>query len=378
MISLKSERIERIDPRTGIRVIQLTSYPTPSAHFTYDWPSITPDNERVVIFCQRYGRRDAPWDIFRVDADGLNFVQLTKHSDRAEQGGYYGRPAAVLTLDGKTVYVVWDRTLAQVDVETGKIEEVCSLTPHMPEGTVSGGICLTWSGERAFICTRGNRSVNIRVDLGTGTSDEVDLGGTIFGAVRGENRMVVQRGTVVWGTVETQDGGRRIINAGDVLSIWTCDEDGGDTQLLCPQMFAHATPIAPGRRMQGCGLPPNRCIWIAEEGKDPEKLVQGPYFWHSAASFDGEWIVADTSWPDCGLQLVHVPTRHFRTLCHLDATRGHVEYGHPNPTISQDGRLVAFRSDRTGMSQMYVAHVTDEFRESVKAGVLDRPEDKWM
>jgi hypothetical protein len=61
-----------------------------------------------------------------------------------------------------------------------------------------------------------------------------------------------------------------------------------------------------------------------------------------------------------------------------EATLGHVEYGHPHPTISQDGRIVSFRSDRTGMSQMYLAHVSEEFRESVKAGVLDRPNDKWM
>ena len=43
-----SERIQMTDPATGIKIIQLTSYPTPSVHFPYDWPSITPDNERIV------------------------------------------------------------------------------------------------------------------------------------------------------------------------------------------------------------------------------------------------------------------------------------------------------------------------------------------
>lgn len=383
MISLKSERIEMTDPRTGIRVVQLTSYPTPSAHFTYDWPSITPDNGRIVLFCQRFGRRGAPWDICRADVDGLNFVQLTRRGDRAEEGGYYGRPAAILTLDGKTVYAAWGQAIARVDVESGKTEEVCSLARHCAGMTFVGSLCLSFGGNRLFVGTRGERSAILRVELTTGTTDQVDLGGALFGTVRGESRMVVQRGTVVWGTTQRQDGTRRIANVGDTLSIWTCDEDGGDAHFLSPQIFAHATPIGPGRRMQGCGLPPHRCIWIAEQGKEPEKAVQGPYFWHSAASFDGEWIVADTNWPDCGLQLVHVPTNsksspHFRTLCHPGATLGHVEYGHPHPTISQDGRIVAFRSDRTGMSQMYVAHVTDEFRDSVRAGVLDNPNDKWM
>jgi hypothetical protein len=37
-----------------------------------------------------------------------------------------------------------------------------------------------------------------------------------------------------------------------------------------------------------------------------------------------------------------------------------------------------FGSDRTGISQVYVAQITDEFRESVIAGELDNPRDKWI
>ncbi len=134
--------------------------------------------------------------------------------------------------------------------------------------------------------------------------------------------------------------------------------------MISPNIFAHCTLHGRTDMVQGCGLPPERCIWTAEAGREPEKLVQGPYFWHSAGSMDGEWIVADTNWPDHGIQLVHVPTRHFRTLCHPHATlRGAVDCGHTHPCISQDGRLVVFRSDRTHIQQAYVAHVTDEFRE---------------
>ena len=147
--------------------------------------------------------------------------------------------------------------------------------------------------------------------------------------------------------------------------------------MICPSIFAHATLLGKTSMLQGCGLPPERCIWVVEEGKEPEKLVQGPYFWHSGASFDGEWIVSDTNFPDQGLQLVHVPTQYFRTLCHPGATEDHVEYGHPHPALSQDGRVAVFRSDRTNVSQVYIAHITDEFRESVKAGELDGS-NRWM
>lgn len=101
------------------------------------------------------------------------------------------------------------------------------------------------------------------------------------------------------------------------------------------------------------------------------KLVEGPYFWHSGASYDGEWIVADTNTPDEGLQLAHVPTARFKTLCYAGATQDHYNFGHPHPALSQDGRVAVFRSDRTHVPQIYIAHITEEFRERVKAGVPD-------
>jgi hypothetical protein len=75
-----SERIQRIDPKNGLKVIQLTSYPVPSEHLHYDWPSVTPDNQRVFFHSQREARRGAPWDIFRCDTDGLNLFQLTERT----------------------------------------------------------------------------------------------------------------------------------------------------------------------------------------------------------------------------------------------------------------------------------------------------------
>ncbi|MBI4557983.1 MAG: PD40 domain-containing protein [Candidatus Hydrogenedentes bacterium] len=374
---LGSERIQMIDPHTGIRVIQLTSFPAPSAHFLYDWPSITPDNRRVVFFCQRYAGRGAPWDLFRCDTDGLNQFQLTERGDHDEAGGYYGRPNSMLSLNGTTVYVVWGTSLCAVDVETGRTEELRSLEDVCPQGSVFGRIHISASGKRIFVSRYGDAVGTVRVDLASGAVEEIDLGGHLFACCRTEARLVVQRGQVAWDTAETKNGVRRIINAGTQLGLWNTDEVGQDARFFCPMMFAHATLLGRLSTIQGCGLPPHRCIWTVEDGKEPQKLVEGPYFWHSGASFDGEWIVSDTNWPDMGLQLVHVPTRRFATLCHAGATQDHVEFGHPHPALSQDGRIAVFRSDRTHVSQVYLAHITDEFRERVKSGNL-AGNDKWI
>ena len=373
-----SERIQRVDPRTGIKVVQLTAYPAPSAHFLYDWPCVTPDNRRVVLFCQRAAARGAPWDLFRVDADGLNLFQLSERGERMEDGGYYGRPAARLTLDGKTVYCAWGNTLCAVDMETGRTDELCSFEKHLPKGGVIRNIHISASGRRLFITHTGDRAGGIvRLDMDTGETASIEVEGYLFACDPSGPRLVITKGTVVWGSVEREDGSRTITNEGELRGKWITDEDGNDIEYFCPEMYAHATLLGRHLALQGCGKPPHKCIWLVEKGKEPRKLVEGPYFWHSGASWNGEWIASDTNWPDQGLQLIHVPTGHFAALCHAGASQEHYEFGHPHPCLSQDGSLCVFRSDRTGAPQIYAAHISKEFRERVIAGDLSG-NDKWM
>ena len=375
---LASERIQRVDPHTGIKVIQLLAYPTPSAHFLYDWPCITPDNGRVVLFCQRGAARQAPWDLFRVDADGLNLFQLTEAGERAEAGGYYGRPPARLALDGQTVYCVWGCLLCAVEVETGRLQELCSLGKHCPPESVIHNLYLAASGQRLFASYGSPAGPGvIRVDLESGEVIPVPVEGHLFACDPTGARLVVTRGSVRWGTQVRPDGSRVVTNEGELQGKWLVEEDGREIEYLWPEQYAHATLLGRHLTLQGCGKPPHKCIWLAERGQEPRKLAQGPYFWHSGASWSGDWIAADTNWPDQGLQLVHVPTGHFATLCHAGASQDHYEFGHPHPCLSQDGRLCLFRSDRTGVPQLYLAHISAEFQERVAAGDLVGGQ-KWM
>ncbi len=274
--------------------------------------------------------------------------------------------------------VVWDRLLCLIDVETGDTEELANLESVCPEGSVFNRAAISSSAERLFIRRSGQVGGTVRVDLSNCAVDEIDVGGHITACCHDQPRLVIQRGGVVYDTkAKNADGVRTIIDKSS-LEFWTTDEDGGDERFLGPWSFAHATLIGGTSKIQGCGLPPDRCLWVVEQGKDPYKLVEGPYFWHSGSSYDGQWIASDTNWPDQGIQLVHVPTRHFRTLCQPGATQDHVAFGHPHPTVSQDGSLVLFRSDRTGVPQMYIAHVTDEFRDSIRSGDLDRRSPKRL
>ena len=372
--SLASERITRIDPTTGIKVIQLTSYPTPSMHLDYAWPSVTPDNQCVVFLCQRAASRAAPWDIFRCDTDGLNLYQLTDRAPGGNTGHHHDIPSVTMTLDGRSLYVIWpsENILCTVDVETGSVDELVPLAEFAPQGHLIGGIRISSSGERLFMGVRsyehGGGHV-LRVDLATGAATTFETDASVDACYPNQPRLLITRNFMKLGTTTTADGTRIYANDRDVpMELWSCDENGDDMRYVCPKMFAHATMLGRTGHIQGTGYPPHRCIWVVEEGGGPYKLVSGPYFWHSGASYDGEWIVSDTNWPDVGLQLIHVPTRRFRTLCHAGAAQDHSQFGHAHPALGHDGRIAVFASDRTGVNRVYVARTTDVFRESVVAG----------
>ena len=116
--------------------------------------------------------------------------------------------------------------------------------------------------------------------------------------------------------------------------------------------------------------------------------------WHIAPNRAGTAIVCDTNHPDIGLQLINAASGERRTICYPEASnqgsqwrksryalagdwaaaRGEKEqslswmemsadsvYGpqwtHPHPSFSPDEKLVAFASDRTGNTQVYVAEL---------------------
>ncbi len=304
--------------------------------------------------------------MFRCDTDGLNLFQLTERDDDA------GTPSVRLSLDGKYVYATWsgDTVLYRIDVETGRTEDVPSYERYVASLPMSAGISLAGGNDRVFLSVKDKvrqTGMLVRYDLATGEATEFGADTKLYGYDYRRDRLVIIRNLRKLEIVENPDGSRRVTNTReDSQSLWSTDLEGGDARRVSTtQNFGHSTMLGTTGLIQGTGVPPDRCIWIDGDGGEPYKLAQGPYFWHAGGSFDGEWTVADTNWPDVGLQLVNIPARRFRTLCHARASQDHSQRGHPHPGLSPDGRVCVFSSDRTGVSQVYVAHIAGEFRESV-------------
>jgi Tol biopolymer transport system component len=60
--------------------------------------------------------------------------------------------------------------------------------------------------------------------------------------------------------------------------------------------------------------------------------------------------------------IVNIRARQYARLCLTDNTAGHPQWTHAHPAFSPDGRRAVYTSDRTGMCQVYVADVPEEFK----------------
>ncbi|MCC6731405.1 MAG: PD40 domain-containing protein [Chthonomonadales bacterium] len=343
------ERVEFADAGTGAEIVQLTSFPTVSVCLPYVSPCFTPDSRRLIFVSQRQAARDAPWDLFRVDVDGSDLTQLTETEGIAPCG---------LTPDGAAALFTRGSSLWRVEMDTCRETEVARA-----DGFVLSGLGHPWpDGRHLFVCARRSNGADglLRLDLAGGAP--------LF--VPGAEGV-----SVTLHSCSPGGAGLLAIRTGPAgMSYALLDADLRERALFTSGFdFAHCTFLGRSDRLQGCGLPPLRAILTLAPGEgDPRPLAEGPYFWHSASSLCGEWIVADTNWPDEGIQLVHVPTGRARPLCRPGSSEGHPQRTHPHPRFSPDGRVALYNSDRTGITQIYTVRVTDEARERLRAGDLRR------
>lgn len=341
------ERIEFVDARTGVRLMQVTSFPTMSMALPYFGRNFTSDSKTLIFVSQREAGRDAPWDLFRVDIDGTNLTQLTECE---------GAAGFVMSPGDDCAYFHRQGALWKVDINTFREEEI--LAPHGVASIGAGAISPDGAHYFAQVVTAHETSGIVRIR--TDGSEAVLIAEGEPGSLALHSASPGGVGLLVW----KRRGGKK---------MWVLlDIDGSEKGVYTGSYdFAHCTFLGRSERVQGCALPPDRAlVHIGPGEQQPTTIAQGVYFWHSASTLDGEWIVSDTNWPDEGLQLVHVPTGRYRPLCYPRSSQGHPQWTHPHPQFSPDGRAVLFNSDRTGICQIYLAFIPDDLRERVRTGQL--------
>jgi len=346
--SYNPERIARRDPTTGVEICQLTSFPVPSNALSYMGRCFTPDSRTLVFSSMREARRDSVFDLFRVDANGARLTQLTDFDDIFQ---------AHISPDGSRVFYMRGCQLWATELDSCHAEMLCE--DARIERAVSGA-SLSHDGRFCFV------SVAVR-PYAAGQDHTLARAIARFRTDgSGVDLLRDEKGYDIHVCHPSGPGLLCRLSSSPGHDLWLLDDDASNDRFFTRNVFAHSNWLGKTDRLQGCAQHPLRAILVASCGQsEPEPLVEGPCFWHSSATLDGEWLVADTNWPDEGLQLVNVRTRRFRTLCYPMASEGHPQWTHPHPTFSPDGKMVLFNSDRTGINQLYLAKIPDEMIEDL-------------
>ncbi len=347
--SYGTERIDRPDTETGVLVRQITSFPLPSLHLHYETPTFTPDGERMLFVTRREPTRDAPWDLVTAGSDGTNLVRLSSEAGT-------GVSNACLSLDGEYALYMEGPTCHRTRLDDASDEELGTVDGASHRDYYRGS--RSWNGRYYFsMVNRGDGMAIVRWDLDQGGHD-------IVAEADGCNHPKANPGgpEMQFGTRYLQPDGSMVVNKlvvnSDTLEPMELNLPEGRHQA------AHAHWLGRTGKWHTTFKPPGRGVQVLDRVTSTAEIVaEGPYFWHSGCSMNGEWIVADTNWPDEGLWLINVATKKRELICHCHSSQGHPQYTHPHANLSDDGSMAVFTSDRTGVTQVYVAYIPQEMRD---------------
>ena len=326
------------DARSGLKIIRLTHGPAISQNLYFEMCSFTSDDRFVVFASQRYAGRDAPMDLFRCSTDGLVLQQLTELDDLA---------GVVVSHATDEVFFQSGRQLWKKNILTLEETVVASLPGERCQPSYSLG-SIDRAGRLYFSNAKMGEERAQLFKVNT-TSGEL----TVLHEGRLQNH------------IHVDPTGRHLHFNDYGANGWAphlIDTDGTNLREYRFRRFAHHTWFGEEGRMQGTLLTPGQGIVLWTEGQEePEEVASGRYYWHSGCSQDAQWIVSDTNWPKEGLYLIHVPSGVVTYICDPRSSCTHPQWTHPHPSFSPNMKFVLFNSDMTGVGQVYLAVLTDEF-----------------
>jgi oligogalacturonide lyase len=349
-----------VDDRTGAVVRQVTAAPAIHHQPFFFIPAYDDAMRWLVFVSHRTGRPE----VFVEERATGELIQLTDMDGIAEWSVHPSH-------DGRFVYFTAGAAGWRVDIETAKAELLAEF----------GDVALR---ERGMVGAA----------MGTTTLSPDDQWWAVKFNEGGEACLAI---------VDTRDGSWEVILRRDVIShqqfcpddpgilfyagplhdrVWVINRDGTGNRRLhrrSPgQWVTHETWL-PGRRELAFVDWPHgvRAIHL-DTGQ--ERCVTGFNAWHAVARRDGAAMVADTNFPDVGIQRFDPIDGRGEPapLCYPCASSvgahwngpfpyedGPIEvyapqHTHPHPSFSPDGTRVVFTSDRGGFAQVYEVTVPQE------------------
>lgn len=355
-----SEAREFRDPASGARVRQVTDHPSIHHHPFYYIPAHDDAMRFLFFVSHRTGRPE----IFAEIRETGELVQLTEVENLGEWSIHPSH-------DGRHVYFVAWTKACRVGTENFNVEVLADFgAVRMREQGMVGAAMGTTTLSRddrwwAVPVKAGDRSQFHLIDVKTGTYS-----------------VILERDTIGHPQFHPDDP-TLIRYAGPYHSrIWVVRADGTGNRLVYErdaakkEWIVHETWLPGTNEILTTNWPHGMFAVDALTGA--MRPVCSFNAWHPMVNRTGTLAVADTNFPDSGLQLfdpldgVGEP----KPLCEsLSSNEGkhwdvdHCPYDdgpvkvyapqhtHPHPNFSPDGKSVVFTSDRTGYAQLYEVEV---------------------
>ena len=348
---------QHVDKRTGASVRQITSHPSIHHHPFFLIPAYDNAMRWTVFTSERTGTSQ----IFVEERASGELVQLTDRPDIADFSIYPSHSGEyVYFTAGAGGWRVHTATYAEellIDLGQAQLRADGMVAAAM--GTTALSMCDQWWAIRF--------------------SDDDEACIAVVNTTTGDWDVILRRDSVAHMQF-CPDDANLLFYAGPLTDrVWVVNRDGSNNRRLYTrspgQWITHEAWI-PGTRELGLVDWPNGMMAVhADTGA--VRQVTSFNAWHAIASQDGTRMVADTNFPDIGLQFfdprdgVGEPT----TLCYPEASSvgahwngpfpyedGPIkvyapQHTHPHPSFSPDNSKVIYTSDQTGYAQVYEVEV---------------------
>ncbi len=347
------------EAHTGANIRQVTDHPS-IHHQPFFFIPAYDDAMRWLIFISC--RPGSP-QIFAEERSTGSLIQLTDRVDLSEWSVYPSH-------NGCAVFFTAGTSAWRLDLETLEEQELVNFAAKKSGLENMVNFVTGTTGLSYDDCWWA-----VRLSVGEGSAL------TIIDTETGEHEIILHRDSV--GHLQfCPDDSDLLYYAGPLTDrVWVVRRDGSDNRRLYTrnveknEWITHESWIPGTRELAFVDWPHGiRCVH-ADTGM--ERRVTSCNAWHAICNHQGTLMVADTNFPDIGLQLfdprdgIGEPV----TLCYPEASsigahwngpfpyaEGPVQvhapqYTHPHPSFSPDGKLVVYTSDRTGYSQVYEVEV---------------------
>mgnify|MGYP000911695530 CR=1 FL=1 len=347
------------DKKTHAKIRQVTDHPSINHHPFFTIPAYDNNMNRLFFVSHRTGKPQ----IFCEERCEKEIVQLTDLNIEINEWSVHP------SFDGKYVYFTAGTGGFRVHTESLKEEKMFDFNGQLRDnGMVASAMGTTalshdnrWWAVRY---TDANTSCILIIDTDTGVSETI---------LRRDSVSHMQF---------CPDDSDLLYYAGPLNDrVWLINRDGTGNRRLYErnkegkEWITHESWIPGTMELAFVDWPKGiRCINVKSNTK---RRITSFNAWHAACNHKGTMMIADTNFPDIGLQLfnpldgVGKP----KTLCYPQASsmgdhwskpfpydNGPIavnapQHTHPHPVFSPDGKLVVYTSDISGFAQVYEVEI---------------------